>query len=187
PVKEVEEARSIKATNPNYILAGERKNVPPPGFQFGNSPLDYLEADLTNRTVVFSSSNCTRVVSFALSAPFLALACYRNIEAVAKWCKRVQEQTNFKIIIVPANSGRRFSDEDVHCAICLKQMIKNSAPPPSESEVLRIIVHSAHGYNLKNSGFSQDLFFAAEVNKTSVVPIYSVEEQAFLNVANIMT
>ncbi|MFX1255639.1 MAG: 2-phosphosulfolactate phosphatase [Promethearchaeota archaeon] len=179
PVREVEEAENIRSNNRDFLLAGERNNLKPQGFDFGNSPLEYLNVNLENKTVVFTSSNCTRVLLPVISVPFLALACYRNIQAVAKWCNIVYKKHNLDIVIIPANTGVMFSDEDFHCALSLKQMIEAAAPPPREDETKRIINYSFHGRNLGKSGFSDDLTYAAAIGKASLVPVYSIEENAF--------
>ena len=179
PVREVDEAKKIRNNNRDFLLAGERNNIKPHGFDFGNSPLEYLNANLENKTVVFTSSNCTRVLLPAISVPFLALSCYRNIKAVANWCRIVCKEQNLDVVLVPANTGELFSDEDFHCALSLKQMIEAAAPPPREDETKRVITHSFHGFNLRQSGFSDDLIFAAAIGKVSLVPVYSIEEGAF--------
>jgi 2-phosphosulfolactate phosphatase len=57
---EVEEARALRDMLGEGVLGGERKAVRIPGFDLGNSPLEYLEPAGT--TLVLSTTNGTRAV-----------------------------------------------------------------------------------------------------------------------------
>ena len=54
---EVDEARSIAAAEGGAVLAGERKTVRIDGFDFGNSPREFLEP--AAETVVLTTTNGT--------------------------------------------------------------------------------------------------------------------------------
>ena len=63
-VAEVEEARRV-ASVADWLLAGERQGVAPPGFDFGNSPVQLSQADLAGRRVLLTTTNGTRTVAAA--------------------------------------------------------------------------------------------------------------------------
>lgn len=60
PVLTLDEAHTLKAEHPDYVLAGERGGLKPEGFDLGNSPTEALEIDLSGKTVIHTTSNGTR-------------------------------------------------------------------------------------------------------------------------------
>jgi 2-phosphosulfolactate phosphatase len=78
---EVEEARALRDTLGEGVLGGERKAVRIPGFDLGNSPLEYLEPAGT--TLVLSTTNGTRaVVAAAERCERVLVASLLNLSAV---------------------------------------------------------------------------------------------------------
>jgi 2-phosphosulfolactate phosphatase len=78
---EVEEARALRDTLGEGVLGGERKAVRVPGFDFGNSPREYLEP--AGMTLVLSTTNGTRaVVAAAERCERVLVASLLNLSAV---------------------------------------------------------------------------------------------------------
>jgi 2-phosphosulfolactate phosphatase len=78
---EVEEARALRDMLGEGVLGGERKAVRIPGFDLGNSPLEYLEPAGT--TLVLSTTNGTRaVVAAAERCERVLVASLLNLTAV---------------------------------------------------------------------------------------------------------
>jgi 2-phosphosulfolactate phosphatase len=78
---EIEEARALRDTLGEGVLGGERKAVRIPGFDLGNSPLEYLEPAGT--TLVLSTTNGTRaVVAAAERCERVLVASLLNLSAV---------------------------------------------------------------------------------------------------------
>ena len=78
---EVEEARALRDMLGEGVLGGERKAVRIPGFDLGNSPLEYLEPAGT--TLVLSTTNGTRaVIAAAERCERVLVASLLNLSAV---------------------------------------------------------------------------------------------------------
>src|SRR5687768_921025 len=68
-VSDIEEARRARAGLPDRAsLCGERGCVKIPGFEFGNSPLEYTQTNVAGRELIFSTTNGTVAVEAALPA-----------------------------------------------------------------------------------------------------------------------
>jgi 2-phosphosulfolactate phosphatase len=97
---EVEEARALRRVLGEGVLGGERKNVLIPGFEFGNSPREYLEPGdgpliltTTNgtRAIVSAAERCERVlVASLLNLAAVVEAVRESGEDVAVVCAGVQ-------------------------------------------------------------------------------------------------
>ena len=78
---DVEDARALRDMLGEGVLGGERKAVRIPGFDLGNSPLEYLEPAGT--TLVLSTTNGTRaVVAAAERCERVLVASLLNLSAV---------------------------------------------------------------------------------------------------------
>ena len=56
----VDEAFQLKYKYSNSVLAGERDEKKIPGFDFGNSPTEILQADLRGKTVIHTTTAGTQ-------------------------------------------------------------------------------------------------------------------------------
>ena len=55
----IEGARGLHQELPRYLLCGEEGGVPPPGFDYGNSPSEFSAIDLKGQRVILRTSNGT--------------------------------------------------------------------------------------------------------------------------------
>lgn len=108
------------------LLCGERKGLPPEGFDFGNSPLAYSKADLSGRSIIFTSSNGTRAVADLVMAPHVYLGCFLNASAVVKQALKSAKNSGHDILIVCAGREEKFAIDDAYCAGFLVSQIMAS-------------------------------------------------------------
>src|SRR5215207_2680892 len=81
PVDSIEVARSYAGAD---FRAGERGSAKVAGFDFGNSPTEVLGAEVPpGSTVALSTTNGTRVVEAARSAPVILTGAFVNASALA--------------------------------------------------------------------------------------------------------
>src|SRR5438445_5589684 len=67
---DIEEARRLHGVLPDYLLCGEAEGLPPEGFDYGNSPVEFSRLELAGKSAVLATSNATRVLA-ALAAESL--------------------------------------------------------------------------------------------------------------------
>ena len=58
PVGDMEEAYRLKQQHPDYLLCGEREGRKQAGCDFGNSPLEIIQHDLTGRSKTPPTQTC---------------------------------------------------------------------------------------------------------------------------------
>ena len=84
---EVEEAFALREELGAGVLGGERKNVLVPGFDLGNSPLEYLEP--RDGPLILTTTNGTRaVVSAAGRCARVLVASLLNLDAVVQSARK---------------------------------------------------------------------------------------------------
>jgi 2-phosphosulfolactate phosphatase len=108
------------------LLCGERRGLPPEGFDYGNSPVAYSKADLKGRSIVFTSSNGTRAIADLVMAPHVFLGCFLNAAAVVSKALQTARTGNFDILVVCAGREEKFAIDDAYCAGYLVSQIMAS-------------------------------------------------------------
>ncbi|MDR3637347.1 MAG: 2-phosphosulfolactate phosphatase [Isosphaeraceae bacterium] len=86
PCLEIEDARRTAGSLPpgRALLAGERKGLPIPGFDLGNSPEAFTPAACGGRTVVMTTTNGTRALLASLEAERVVVGAFPNFAATVQ-------------------------------------------------------------------------------------------------------
>ncbi len=168
------------------LLAGERRMVAIPGFDVGNSPLEFTPKAVEGCTVLISTTNGTRALLGIQGARDIVIASYVNLSAVTAML-RAAARSDTDISIVCAGDEGHFSLEDATCAGRYVSSIINRASSIVTNDaahacalidgmygdnIEKIFKDSSHGKALAEAGFGDDLVAAAAVDSHPVVPIY---------------
>ena len=90
PVADLDEARRGAAErSPPALLGGERGGVCIPGFDLGNSPLEYTADRVAGRTVVITTTNGTAALHACLGGRVILIGGIVNRTAVAQTIRRL--------------------------------------------------------------------------------------------------
>jgi 2-phosphosulfolactate phosphatase len=89
------------------ILVGERGGVTPKGFDYNISPYDMSPRNVRDKSIIFSSTNMTRVLS-KLRGPRIIIGGINNARAVARYLQRSD-----RIALVPCGTKMAPAIEDV--------------------------------------------------------------------------
>ena len=107
PVATVEEAQQYIG-KPGFIAAAERNGEVVPGFEYGNSPLAYVDQDLRGKTIVMTTTNGTKAINLAKGAKMLVIGSFLNLTALSEWL--VQQNEN--ILLLCSGWKDKFNLED---------------------------------------------------------------------------
>ena len=108
PAAGIDEAKELAAQNPNALLAGERQAEKIPGFDRGNSPLEYLD-DHSGRPLILTTTNGTLTLSKVKSSQEILIASFLNIQSVADYINECHAQN---IHLACAGTNGKFSLDD---------------------------------------------------------------------------
>ncbi len=112
----VEEAREAAQKIPGRLLCGERNVQPVPGFDYGNSPVQFSQVDLTGRELIMTTTNGTRAF-YACPPDATRLAgSFYNAEAVALKALDMAKEKGGDIHLVCAGELDYFALDDAVCA-----------------------------------------------------------------------
>ncbi|GHV17607.1 putative 2-phosphosulfolactate phosphatase [Clostridia bacterium] len=122
PVGDMDLARKLKSENPAFLLAGERKGIVPDDFDFGNSPSQIANIDLTGKTIIHTTSAGTQGIANAINADEIITGALVNAKAIAKYIK----QNNFQDVSLVCMGLEAVSEteEDNLCAEYIRDLLE---------------------------------------------------------------
>jgi 2-phosphosulfolactate phosphatase len=118
---EVGNALKLKQIYRGALLAGERDEKKIPGFDFGNSPTEILEADLLGKTIIHTTTAGTQGLINAENADTVITGSFVNAGAVVRYIKHLDPSVVYLVAM-----GYRASvtaDEDMLCAELIKERL----------------------------------------------------------------
>lgn len=184
PTLTVEEAfkKRDELGKENCILGGERQAIKVEGFDFSNSPLEYKEEIIKDKSIVLSTTNGTRTLTSCLAAGKIFVGSVLNAKAVAE--KLVEE--NQDVVIVNSGTNGQFSMDDYICTGFIIKEVMNLTQKVYLTDIAKAAVKAYEGnpditsyikdarhYGVMlNLGLEEDLGYCVQKNITKVVPQY---------------
>ncbi|MGZ3618196.1 MAG: 2-phosphosulfolactate phosphatase [Ktedonobacteraceae bacterium] len=112
----VEEAKEAAQTIPGRLLCGERNVQPVPGFDYGNSPVQFSQIDLTGRELIMTTTNGTRAFYACPQDATRLAGSFYNAEAVAVKALEMAKDQGGNICLVCSGELEYFALDDAVCA-----------------------------------------------------------------------
>lgn len=175
PVRTVEEAMELKGRFPDAILAGERFGDLIPGFELGNSPLEYREG-MAGRTLISTTTNGTVALRACEHADQVLVGALLNMEALRAV---LAQQAPRNLLIVCAGTFEEFALEDATAAGILIGLLKKAdlsdaaqatlALPKLFTDPLDALSAAKNGRVLNAKGRGAEVEFCAQLSHYSVV------------------
>ncbi|WP_290703766.1 2-phosphosulfolactate phosphatase [Ferroplasma sp. Type II] len=167
PVRTVTETRRMKAKNPEYLTSGERYGIRIPGFNYGNSPGVIINEDLSNKTLLFTSTNGIKVLFKIMEYPgTIYLSSFINFTATYDAIK-----DSDRVSIIVSNRPDGVSDEDYIYANMLKSKLEGKDVNVNDYCNQIRVSHGAK--RLKIMGAGADIESSLKVDIYSNPVIYS--------------
>lgn len=177
-----DDARSHAATlgRAGIVLGGERGNVALPGFDAGNSPLEYTADRVQGLGVVTTTTNGTQGLLAAREADAVIVGAFVNLPAVLRALEGERLAGRPVALIACGQEGEQ-ALEDVACAgaiaTALGGIVIDVATERACAEWARagrdprtVMEQAPHAATLRAAGFGADLEFAARVGAFDTVP-----------------
>ena len=137
PAASVEQARGLRQPLPDHLLCGEVNGLPPPGFDYGNSPVEFAALDADGRPAILATSNGTRVLNQVSEAPAVLVGALLNREAVARSVLALarEHSRNATVVCAASPGGRSIALEDAlgAGAIAEAALRLDDSPQPTDA------------------------------------------------------
>jgi 2-phosphosulfolactate phosphatase len=120
PVSEIDEARQYK--NKGFLVAAERDGFVLDFADFGNSPFNFTRDKVEGKTIVYSTTNGTRIIELASSSYLTVIGTFLNISSLTKWL--IEQERD--IILFCAGWKDKVNLEDSICAGAIAEKLLKS-------------------------------------------------------------
>jgi 2-phosphosulfolactate phosphatase len=158
-VSSVKEALELKAAIPGALVMGEVGGIKVEGFDFGNSPAEFLDLDLSGKALIQRTSAGTQGIVRARQAKMLLAASLCCAGATVRYLSQVKH-ASITFVITGAGPGEH-GDEDLACAHYMEALLRGQQVEP---EVYRQrVLKSPAGRNFSDSELSWPLALDLEL------------------------
>lgn len=182
PVSNSELAKKYKSKG--YLVGAERNTKRCEFADFGNSPFDYSPEKVSEKEIVFTTTNGTRAIDVASDSKELLIGTFPNIDAVVNKCLSSAE----RVVILCAGWNNRINIEDTLFGGAFAEKLLEKANIKFDSDSIRMTYElwlrvkdnldeylkaSDHYQRLVNNSAVGDINFCITQNSISIVPVYN--------------
>ena len=159
------------------ILGGERGNVALPGFDAGNSPLEYGAERVRGRGVITTTTNGTQALVAAREADEVVVAAFVNLGAVRAHLRAARVAGRAIAIIAAGTEGEEALEDSACAGAIVEELAADASGPAVDAwrehvrDAARVISAAPHAATLRAAGFSADLALAARTDAHPIVPV----------------
>lgn len=185
PAVEIEEVINISKNyeKDSFLLCGERNIQGIDGFHLSNSPLEYTAEQVSDKTLLLTTTNGTRAIKRAVDAKEVIMCSMTNVDVVAQHIAAQQEDTVF----ICAGTDGQFSMDDVVTAGAVINrlinkvknldlgdlaMVAESMYQSSADDIHSILKDSLHYKRMVEAGLVDDINYCLTLNTAPVVGIF---------------
>lgn len=198
PARDIDAAFELKTRFPDHPLCGERDGLPPPGFDYGNSPKEFSEANLIGQSLILATSNGTRVLAaVAKTAGLVLIGTMLNRTAAARAALRLatERKADVTVFCSAAHEGSGFVLEDALGAGAIADAASLTDPLLQLSDSARFardafrqvstgigaaIASAYHAQELVEEGLGEDVAYCSRVDVSDTVPLLSRADDGLL-------
>ncbi len=180
PVATVEEAKALQ--NQGFLAGAERDAIKVEGFDFGNSPFDYMDPSLAGKTIALTTTNGTQAIEAARNAKMVVVGAFTNITALCNW---LHEQ-NSNVLLLCSGWKNRFNLEDsLFAGAVTAELIKrrpdyrlgdgclalNYLYQMAEKDPMKFLARASHKERLARLNLKDDIRYCLQPDLTTVIPV----------------
>lgn len=184
PASDLEQLKILQ--NNGMLAAAERDGKKVDFADFGNSPTVFLNSDLKDKMLAYSTTNGTKAIALVLDSDNLLLASFANLSAVISLLSELQQP----VLIVCSGWKDSVSLEDSVCAGAIVSALSKSAGFEhygdasiaslalwnEARENLQHYCSKGEHYNrLRNLELYNDLDHCFTLDSTEIIPIWNGE------------
>ncbi len=177
PVSHVEDA--IIHRKSGLKAAAERDGQKVDGFDFGNSPFDFMIDDLNGQSLVMTTTNGTKAIHLSSKAEKMYIGSFLNLQAVAD--KIITE--NKPVVAICSGWKDRFNLEDALFAGALASQVSHVFDLNDDSTIAAIALwntaqsnleafmkNASHAQRFERLGIDRDIQFCLQQSIYPFVP-----------------
>jgi 2-phosphosulfolactate phosphatase len=169
-----------------FVLAGERRYMPIPGFPLGNSPREMTPESVGGKTLYLATTNGTPALVAAQGAEPVLVGAAVNFGALADQAGALLRERG-DLVIICAGRDRQFALEDAYVAGRLVRAVKKGLRKLMLNDSADVALGLSQRYKTWLDAFTtceagralqaldlgDDVAFSAQVDRFTIVPTYT--------------
>lgn len=182
PVATVAEAEEYKKQG--FLAGAERDAIKIEGFDFGNSPYDYLGDHVSGKTIALTTTNGTQAIEAARNAYKVVIGSFLNIDVLCDWLVK----QNRNVLLLCSGWKNKFNLEDSLYAGAVTQEISKRANgreiklgdaclalqylyEMAKEDPMKFLNHASHKERLVKLNLKKDIRYCLIPNTAPVIPV----------------
>lgn len=183
PVEDMSDAVKIAQTmdSSDYLLCGEKNGVKIDGYHLGNSPLEYHSGAITDKTLIFNTTNGTKAIKKASLANRIYIGTFLNQQSILN---ALSEHDDEVVLICSGWRGRLSLEDTMFAGSLINEMCGGDLPENTKDgakvafglfqkfgdALEETISKSDHAARLRNLVPEEDIPFCCKVDEFDVLP-----------------
>ncbi len=180
PVATVDEARSYKEKG--YMVAAERDGYVLDFADFGNSPFNFESSAVKGKSIVYSTTNGTRVIGLASECHMVVVGAFLNISSLSSWltgsgrdvilfCAGWKNRINIEDTVYTGALASLLIESGKYTTICDETRISIDLWSIARENPLEYIDKAAQRHRLREKGLDDCIPYCHERDVTEVIPV----------------
>lgn len=178
PFAKMEDCLAMK--DQGYFTAGERDGKKVDGFDFGNSPFEYMDEKLKGQKIAFTTTNGTQAIAKSAGAREIIIGSFLNLTAVTDYLANGIDN----ILVVCAGWKGKVNLEDTVFAGAVVELLKDQVQSECDAPVaaqhlynqakhdlVDYLKDSSHVRRLAKLNIFKDIEYCLTPDQYSVVPV----------------
>jgi 2-phosphosulfolactate phosphatase len=162
-----------------YFTAGERNGEKVPGFDFGNSPFEYMDEKVKGQKIAFTTTNGTQAIAKSEGAKEIVIGAFLNLSAVVEYLRNGKDN----VLVVCAAWKGKVNLEDTMFAGAVVEHLKEYIEPDCDAplaaqrlynlakrDMVDFLKDSSHVKRLNRLNIHRDIEFCLTPDQYPVVP-----------------
>lgn len=167
-----------------HILGAERDGKNVDGFEYGNSPFDYMDEGIKGSTIVLTTTNGTKAIDLSKDASIIIAGAFLNLSSIIGFITSIKQD----VILFCAGWKDQYSLEDSLMAGAIIHNVKRDFEVISDlahstsllynsakDNLLQTMQNGAHFKRLEKLGIQKDLEYCVQIDEIELVPKWDGE------------
>jgi 2-phosphosulfolactate phosphatase len=180
PVSKLDEAREYKKQG--YLVAAERDGFVLDFADFGNSPFNFTRNKVEGKTIVYSTTNGTRIIEIASSSYQTVIGSFLNYSSLTEWligqerdvllfCAGWKDKINLEDSVCAGAIGQKLIDSLQFETICDSVHVATDLWKHAEANPLKYIEKAAQRSRLRDKGLDECLEYCMTFDLSESIPV----------------
>ncbi len=165
-----------------FLVGAERNGEKLDGFDFGNSPHDYMTPKIKGETLVLTTTNGTQAIEIAKDNLMVVVGAFTNISALTNW---LSEQNKNIVLLCAGWKGRVNLEDSLFAGAVVDRLFDTGKFETftdaslaaqqiflaAEGNAGHFLRNSSHRRRLSRLNLKEDIKYCLQLDKSDQIPV----------------